>query len=132
MKIRRREGEAAKGDAGGWFEEVEAARRLYLGHPGRHSPRSIAKPARAVRPLARAADYLTRLAHCPTDINYFINHLLYQILILRLTLLDSQYKIVYRKQFSLDRHALTCRTGCLGANTDRPTDRLVALARVCT
>lgn len=79
MKIRRGEGEAAKGDAGGWFEDVEGARRLYLGHPGRHSPRSIAKPARAVRLLTRAADYLTRLAHCPTDINYFINHLPYQM-----------------------------------------------------
>lgn len=73
---------------GGWFEDG-AARRLYLGHPGRHSPRSIAVPARAVLPLARtAADYLTRLAHCPTDINYFINHLLYEI-----TLVLNSYSI---------------------------------------
>lgn len=88
MKIRRGEGEAAKGDLGRWFEEVEEARRLYLGHPGRHSPRSIAKPARAVRPLTRA-DYLTRLAHCPTDINYFINRLLCQICRLSLILQNS-------------------------------------------
>lgn len=75
MKIRR----GAVGGAG-WCGaaglRMEGVRRLYLGHPGRHSPRSIAEPARAVRLLARAAaGYLTRLAHCLMYINYFINRL---------------------------------------------------------
>lgn len=33
---------------------AEGARRLYLGHPGRHSPRSIAMSARAICLLARS------------------------------------------------------------------------------
>lgn len=60
--------------------KAESTRRLYLGHPGRHPPRSIAESARAVLPSrSLSACYLTWLAHCPTNINYFINHPLYEL-----------------------------------------------------
>lgn len=80
MKIRRGAVGGEEGCRGVLGLRMEGARRLYLGHPGRHSPRSIAEPARAARSLApSAADYLTRLAHCPTNINYFLNRLLYEL-----------------------------------------------------
>lgn len=55
MKIRRRAvgGRRAVVRAAG--VRPEGTRRLYLGHPGRHSPRSIAVPARAALSLAPSA-----------------------------------------------------------------------------
>lgn len=79
MKIRRRAVGGRRGAAGGAVE-AGGARRLYLGHPGRHPPRSIVEPARAVLPSLSLADgYLTCLAYWPTDINYFPNRPLYEL-----------------------------------------------------
>lgn len=52
-----------------WFE-AGGVRRLYLGHPGRHSPRSIngAGARRLPSYLRRHAIYLAHHLYCPIDI----------------------------------------------------------------